>query len=336
MKKKAFISLYVILLLLILSISVSFIYEQNKNDVNFNKDLYDKKQALYMSESVNNLASKDEGLEDYKKEVFEEIKDHYYGIIVREFKKEKLNILPQSLKINYDDQVYKTSLQYIDSKDYIRLKTTIYKGSAVGVSTSDYKISPKFDFKSKDPIVYDFKEDLNFENISLKENPEFIDLEEEVNKDYYYLIDGDLIIDQMVEEDKASESEDVIEEDDIENSVLYEEKEDLGLEEDSEEVVYDEEAEVNNGKYKGILYINGDLILKTCLDFEGLLIVNGQVKTEEMNKGEKAKLVLKGQLISKDEPNENLLDFTYDKKSFKLIRNIDNIFETKLVSKRVY
>lgn len=54
-KYKGFISIFVLIILLILSITITFIYEQNKSISQYNKDLYNKKKAQYLSESMMNI-----------------------------------------------------------------------------------------------------------------------------------------------------------------------------------------------------------------------------------------------------------------------------------------
>lgn len=52
--KKAFISAYTLIILLIVSLSITFIYNQQKSTSTYGKNLYDKKKAQYLAESVLN------------------------------------------------------------------------------------------------------------------------------------------------------------------------------------------------------------------------------------------------------------------------------------------
>lgn len=53
--KKAFISIYVLIILLLLALSVSFIAGQNEVDTELSNDISDKKQSLFDAESFANV-----------------------------------------------------------------------------------------------------------------------------------------------------------------------------------------------------------------------------------------------------------------------------------------
>ena len=53
--KKAFISIYVLLLLLVFGLSISFIYKENDTSSDLSEGLYNKKLALYEAESFLNI-----------------------------------------------------------------------------------------------------------------------------------------------------------------------------------------------------------------------------------------------------------------------------------------
>lgn len=313
MKKKAFISIYVLLLLLILSISVSFIYEQNKNDNDFNKDLYNKKQALYISESVANLAKNDDQVKAYKNNVIEEMKDHYYNILNKGLKDPKFSLSSKTIPIAFDESLYKVSLQYINNKKYIRLKSTVSQGDTIGQTVLDYKVNPIFEFYSKEPIPYDFSKKIDFENISLVENPDFISLDNNV-KENFYLLTSDLTIEDLAEDES------------------------IGDKDEDEPSQKDDDGKKDDKKldYKGILYVKGDLVLKTDFDFEGLLIVEGNIRSESDKDKDLPKLKVKGQVLTKNKLDEDILDFTYDIGSYKYIRDIKDLIEIEEISKRTY
>ena len=52
--KKGFVSILTLFVLLVLSLSITFVYRQNENTSEYVRDLYNKKQAIYLAESVMN------------------------------------------------------------------------------------------------------------------------------------------------------------------------------------------------------------------------------------------------------------------------------------------
>ncbi|MDD7306397.1 MAG: hypothetical protein PUG67_07385 [Peptoniphilaceae bacterium] len=304
MRKKGFISIYVLFLLLILSLSLTFLYEQNKNDYDFSVDFYDKKQAIYASESVLNLANKN--FDSFRDQTIKEIKDYYYSYIVKRMDKGKIDV-KKTYKISYDNKTYEPKFVYIEKDKIIRLISQAKIGNCKAESRMDYQLKPKFDFNSKKTIFYDFREDLNFKSNNLKEETDHIDLETKGEK--FYKINGDFTVKN-----------------------LEEDKEDTSDEKENDQETKDEKV----AKYEGILYINGDLTLETELDFKGLLIVNGQIKVLEKDENNNPTLKVDGQFIGNSKDKPDFLDFTYNKESFKYILDIDNLFDTELISKKVY
>ena len=63
--KKAFVSIYVLLILLVFGLTVTFIYKENDTNYDISESLYNKKIALYEAESVLNMivAEKNNGNE---------------------------------------------------------------------------------------------------------------------------------------------------------------------------------------------------------------------------------------------------------------------------------
>ena len=53
--KKAFISIYVLLILLVFGLTISFIYEENETNFDATQALYNKKIAMYEAESFLNI-----------------------------------------------------------------------------------------------------------------------------------------------------------------------------------------------------------------------------------------------------------------------------------------
>ena len=63
--KKAFVSIYVLLILLVFGLTITFIYKENDTNYDISESLYNKKIALYEAESVLNMivAEKNNGNE---------------------------------------------------------------------------------------------------------------------------------------------------------------------------------------------------------------------------------------------------------------------------------
>lgn len=53
--KKAFISIYVLLILLVFGLTISFVYKENETNFSTSEALYNKKIALYEAESFLNI-----------------------------------------------------------------------------------------------------------------------------------------------------------------------------------------------------------------------------------------------------------------------------------------
>lgn len=330
MKKKSFISIYVLLLLLILSISITFIYEQNQNDIDFNKDLYNKKQALYTAESLINLSLEDAQVKTFQKKIENNIKDYYKGSIIDKMAPDKSLIGKterENFPITYDGNSYTINLSYLVEEERMAVSTEVFVNTSKAQAQLAYGISPKFDFYNDKPLVYDFKKDLEFKEYDLISNPDIIDLDEDNDK--FYKVEGDLLIKDLDQNEDDTKENISTEEDEI-----IEQEESLeDLEENNEDVLKDKEEDLKN-KYKGILYIKGDLILETDLYFDGLLILDGDLRIKERETT--PKLNLKGQMISKNELDPSDFSFVYDKNSYYYIKDIDNLFDIKLLSKKVF
>ena len=79
--KKAFISVYTLLVLFIISLTITYIYNQQKNSASYAKGLYEKKQAQYLAESIMNTFMEENSdqvaeiiLGDYDKKIEEDTK----------------------------------------------------------------------------------------------------------------------------------------------------------------------------------------------------------------------------------------------------------------------
>lgn len=62
--KKAFISIYVLLILLVCGLTISFIYKENETNYDVVESMYDKKQAMYEAESFLNIIIEEKTLDD--------------------------------------------------------------------------------------------------------------------------------------------------------------------------------------------------------------------------------------------------------------------------------
>lgn len=62
--KKAFISIYVLLILLVCGLTISFIYKENETNYDVALSMYDKKQAMYEAESFLNIILEEKNLDN--------------------------------------------------------------------------------------------------------------------------------------------------------------------------------------------------------------------------------------------------------------------------------
>lgn len=64
--KKAFISVYVLIILLVFGLSISFIYGENETNFNSSQSLYYKKIGMFEAESLLNIIINEDRLKDEK------------------------------------------------------------------------------------------------------------------------------------------------------------------------------------------------------------------------------------------------------------------------------
>lgn len=62
--KKAFISIYVLLILLVCGLTIGFIYKENETNYDVAKSMYAKKEAMYEAESFLNIIIEEKTLDD--------------------------------------------------------------------------------------------------------------------------------------------------------------------------------------------------------------------------------------------------------------------------------
>lgn len=66
--KKAFISIYVLLILLVFGITISFVHKENETNFDTSQALYNKKISMYEAESFLNILVGEEGLVEETKD----------------------------------------------------------------------------------------------------------------------------------------------------------------------------------------------------------------------------------------------------------------------------
>lgn len=125
--KKAFISIYVLIILLLLALSVSFIAGQNQVDTELSNEISDKKQSLFDAESFANVLIEELSLD--KTTNPDTIKGVLYlksDIKINKSKEE--NNLQINLKAKYNNTLSKAQIKYkYDKNDkFILINKRIY------------------------------------------------------------------------------------------------------------------------------------------------------------------------------------------------------------------
>lgn len=149
--KKAFISVYTLIVLFIISLTITYIYNQQKNSASYAKGLYEKKQAQYLAESIMNTFMEENSyqvaeiiLNDYDNKQKINIKDGKKGIII---------------KYVYDGYTYWINLSRITNdfrKEIDGLYLIFIDNVSVGDSKADSEIYIKaFDKKDKNDEEFD-------------------------------------------------------------------------------------------------------------------------------------------------------------------------------------
>lgn len=138
--KKGFISILALLALLALSLTITFIYQQNLNTSQYSKDLYNKKKAQYLAESVLNV---------YIEENSKEMK----GFIIDDYKEKKdisnrnTKTLRENLNIDYEDNKYYLKLAYINRNDNFPTINNLYMLSSKNIQIGQSKAIGEIYFK---------------------------------------------------------------------------------------------------------------------------------------------------------------------------------------------
>lgn len=300
MKKRGFLSIYVLIILTLLSISLSFIYEQGKNNNDLNKNLYDRKKAIYYLESVYNVVFNDENGLIQRSEEINKIDDdlahdYYFDFFEREESVKIIKIGDNSFSMNkikiIGDSKAKLDISF-DLKERYNLK-------------NESKIILKNDFE-------DFFKNLKFKEKRLEGYKNF-----EIDKDY------DNILIKTYENLIIKKSEDKNYSNDISNK------------EKSSNFSKYEENFSNKTKtarrISGIVVIGKDLILENDLVLDGLLIIRGDIISKN-----DSKLTINGQMISKNDYDKKVKYFYKKERSFDYINDIENPKYIEIKSKKVF
>lgn len=302
MRKRGFLSIYVLFILLLLSITLSFIFNQSQNNQDSNDDIYNRKKAIYKEESIYELIFDDEKELIKNLEEVNKINDnlwHYYKIKyfeqIEEYRCKKISDTYFSIE---------SISEIVDSN--AKLKVLLY-------------LKEKYDLKKEEKIILFEKFDEFYKNLKFKSN-KFKKYENyEIKKDYehvYWKINKDLKI--IDEKDKSNEISDE----------KIQEKNESNLKNKEENYSNKSKAPI---RISGIVIIGNDLILENDLILDGLLIIKGDIISKN-----NSKLIINGQIISENDYN-NLVKYSYDKdKSLNYINDIENPKYIKIKSKKVF
>ena len=141
----------------------------------------------------------------------------------------------------------------------------------------------------------DLIKNLKFSNYNLK-SFEKIDIDSLDESENFIHIKGDLIVDNKEKENSNSESNKINENKNVEKRLL-----------------------------NGILVVDGNIILKKDLEYNGLIILRGGKVTFES----KSKLYLKGNIISTNKIDTDMIEFKYDKRVIDYITDIAGFYDLK-------
>lgn len=304
MKKRGFLSIYVLIILLLLSISLTFIFEQALNNNDSNKDLYDGKKAIYELESLYSI------IVDDKKTLLEDV----------EIVNENDDNLWHPFYFDYFDKKEEVKIQKQNKKEFV-LRSVKKIGNSKAILEMVLDLRNKYLLRENKKIILDENFDEFYKNLKFKQNKfeEFENLKLENNLENRFLkIGGQLIVKR--EKEKITSSE-------ISN--------DDNLEKNQSNLSNEEKNFSNKIKtprrISGIVIIGKDLILENDLVLDGLLIIKGGIISKN-----NSKLIIDGQLISKNDYT-NIVDFSYNKeKSLDYLDDIENPKFIEIKSKKVF
>lgn len=307
MKKRGFISVYVLLLLILIAITVSFIYKQNLNSRELEKDLYLRKKNIYETESLLNVLFYED--DDLIKEALEKyyIKSLYntsqdrkyfdnegYKAFNRNSGKINFNFNDKrySLPIGYDE-IFHLFRIYVKNNNKNSSTNGILEFSMKGNNLIPYDKNKVNFIKDKDSL--DLIENIKFSNYKLK-SFEKVDIDSLDESENFIHIKGDFVVDNKEKEDSNSEDGKINDNKNVEKRLL-----------------------------NGILVVDGNIILKKDLEYNGLIVLRGGKITFES----KSKLYLKGNIISTNNINTDMIEFKYDKRVIDYITDIVGFYDLK-------
>lgn len=136
--KKGFISIFTLLVFLTLTLTITFIYQQNENTDQYTENLYNKKQAQYLAETVLNIYI-DENIDYIKEKILE---DNCY-----QSKDVKSHWILENEMISFKGHNYylKVAHMYRDDEpklsDVYRIETSkIEVGDSIGSANAIFKV----------------------------------------------------------------------------------------------------------------------------------------------------------------------------------------------------
>lgn len=301
MKKRGFLSIYVLIILLLLSISLTFIFEQALNNNDSNKDLYDRKKAIYELESLYSI------IVDDKKTLLEDV----------EIVNENDDNLWHPFYFYYFDEKEEVKIQKQNNKEFV-LRSVKKIGNSKAILEMVLDLRNKYALRENKKIILDENFDEFYKNLKFKQNKfeEFENLKLENNLENRFLkINNQLV----VKEEKIS------------NEISS----DNNLEKNQSNLSNEQKNFSNKTKtprrISGIVIIGKDLILENDLVLDGLLIIKGDIISKN-----NSKLTIDGQLISKND-YINIVYYSYnEEKSLDYIDDIENPKFIEIKSKKVF
>lgn len=301
MKKRGFLSIYVLIILLLLSISLTFIFEQAINNNDSNKDLYDRKKAIYELESLYFI------IVDDKKTLLEDV----------EIVNKNDDNLWHPFYFDYFDNKEEVKIQKQNEKEFV-LRSVKNIGNSKAILEMVLDLRNKYLLRENKKIILDENFDEFYKNLKFKQNKfeEFENLKLENDLENRFLkINSQLV----VKEEKIS------------NEISS----DNNLEKNQSNLSNEQKNFSNKTKtprrISGIVIIGKDLILENDLVLDGLLIIKGGIISKN-----NSKLIINGQIISKNDYS-SIVDYSYnEEKSLDYIDDIENPKFIEIKSKKVF
>lgn len=126
--KKGFISILTLLVFIGLSLTLSFIYEQNEATSLYASDLYNKKQAQYLAETVLNIYI-DENYATIKENILKDEKSYKSN-------KNKSYWVSEDEMLIYDGKTYYFKIAYMSRKEEAKL-SDVYRIETSKIEVGD-------------------------------------------------------------------------------------------------------------------------------------------------------------------------------------------------------